>query len=332
MINLIDENKNANVRKLATIARITKIDEIDGSLNLELATIRGWKVVVKKGEFTVGSLCVYIEVDSVLPDGLPEQLQVEWKELQKLASKAKTEDEKNSIKSRQALIVSQNTRPEFEFLRERKFRIKTKEIFGQISQGICFPLTILPTESQWHINELETARIQHIHGAEGAIGMDVTEILGVTQYVAPINTNLDGIAIGDLAQVGILVSDEERIENLIDRYEQLKKFKYSKSEKLEGCLDENTLIETEDGIKTIKDICINKYSGSIKSFDIQTNEVVFSKINGHSINNKKKKWFKIELNNDTEIVLTENHEIWIPKLMCWRRVDELDGTEEFLIN
>jgi len=34
-------------------------------------------------------------------------------------------------------------RPEFEFLRERKFRIKTVKLRGQISQGIAFPLDIL---------------------------------------------------------------------------------------------------------------------------------------------------------------------------------------------
>lgn len=35
-------------------------------------------------------------------------------------------------------------KPEFEFLRQRKFRIKTQRIRGFVSQGICFPLSILP--------------------------------------------------------------------------------------------------------------------------------------------------------------------------------------------
>lgn len=35
-------------------------------------------------------------------------------------------------------------KPEFEFLRDRKFRIRTIKLRGQVSQGICFPLTILP--------------------------------------------------------------------------------------------------------------------------------------------------------------------------------------------
>jgi len=228
-------NDVANIRKLATIARVSEVSEIEGSMNLELLKIRGWHVVGKKGEFKPGSLCVYIEVDSVLPDGLPESLQLEWKSLQKSLSKAKTDDEKNVIKLKMAEISKLNTKPEFEFLRERKFRIKTREIFQTLSQGICFPLSILPTELQWHINELEQSRLSPALGNIDTVeGIDVTDILGVTQYVAPEKTSLDGIELSDLATVGILVSDEERLENLVDKYDTLRKFRYVKSEKLEG--------------------------------------------------------------------------------------------------
>ena len=35
-------------------------------------------------------------------------------------------------------------KPEFEFLRPRKMRVKTIRLRGHISQGICFPLSVLP--------------------------------------------------------------------------------------------------------------------------------------------------------------------------------------------
>jgi hypothetical protein len=54
-------------------------------------------------------------------------------------------------------------KPEFEFLRIRKFRIKTIKLKQQISQGICFPLSILP---EGNYNE----------------GDDVTNIIGVIKY------------------------------------------------------------------------------------------------------------------------------------------------------
>ena len=51
----------------------------------------------------------------------------------------------------------------FEFLRSKKFRIKTMKMGGAYSQGICFPLSILPE-------------------GEYEIGQDVTELLGITKY------------------------------------------------------------------------------------------------------------------------------------------------------
>lgn len=52
---------------------------------------------------------------------------------------------------------------EFEFLRKKKFRIKTMKMGQAYSQGICFPLSILPE-------------------GEYEIGQDVTELIGITKY------------------------------------------------------------------------------------------------------------------------------------------------------
>ena len=35
-------------------------------------------------------------------------------------------------------------RPEFEFLRDRKFRVRTIKLRGQVSQGLVLPLSVLP--------------------------------------------------------------------------------------------------------------------------------------------------------------------------------------------
>lgn len=53
---------------LATIRRVLKIDPIHGANNIEVATVDGYKTVVKKGSFAEGDLCVFIEIDTVLPD------------------------------------------------------------------------------------------------------------------------------------------------------------------------------------------------------------------------------------------------------------------------
>ena len=110
------------MRKLATVQQITALDPIQGADRIEVATILGWQVVVKKGEFKVGNYVVYVEIYSILPD-----------------------------------------RPEFEFMRERKFRVRTIKLRQQVSQGICFPLSILPV-GNWKE------------------GDDVTDRLGIKKY------------------------------------------------------------------------------------------------------------------------------------------------------
>lgn len=56
------------MRQLASIQFIKDLSPIEGADFVEKATVLGWELVVKKGEFQVGDKCVYCEVDSVLPD------------------------------------------------------------------------------------------------------------------------------------------------------------------------------------------------------------------------------------------------------------------------
>ena len=56
---------------------VVKIDDIKPHTNadlLEIAIIRGWQVVVKKGEFKKDDLVVYFPIDSVLPQRLSDTI------------------------------------------------------------------------------------------------------------------------------------------------------------------------------------------------------------------------------------------------------------------
>src|SRR4051812_46048509 len=55
------------MRKLVTIRKISEMHPIPDADLIERARIDGWNVVVKKGEFQSGDLCVYGEIDSVFP-------------------------------------------------------------------------------------------------------------------------------------------------------------------------------------------------------------------------------------------------------------------------
>ena len=56
------------MRKLVTVRKIDDIQPIDGADSIEVATVGGWKVITKKGQFNVGDLAIYFEIDSFLPN------------------------------------------------------------------------------------------------------------------------------------------------------------------------------------------------------------------------------------------------------------------------
>jgi RNA ligase (TIGR02306 family) len=58
------------MRKLASIRKISEIRPIEGADAIELAIVDGWQTVVKKNEYRVGDLAVYLEVDSWVPTEL----------------------------------------------------------------------------------------------------------------------------------------------------------------------------------------------------------------------------------------------------------------------
>jgi RNA ligase (TIGR02306 family) len=149
------------MRKLASIQKIKSLEPIEGADAIERATVLGWQLVVKKGEFKVGDLCIYCEIDSLLPE-----------------------------------------KPEFEFLRPRKMRIRTVRLRGQISQGICFPLSFLPADF---------AIVEDV---------DCTEALGIVKYEPPVPAHLSGIAKGKFPSF-IPKTDETRVQvmqRLLDKY------------------------------------------------------------------------------------------------------------------
>jgi hypothetical protein len=109
------------------------------------------------------------------------------------------------------------------------------------------------------------------------------------------------------------------------------------SRKLDGCLHGDSLIEFEDGTTmTIENIVKDKIPGKIKSLNTKNGKIEYKEIldwmiNLEDISSNNNEWFEIILENGKSIKLTGNHRVWLPKLKCWRRVDELTGDEFLLI-
>jgi len=178
------------MRKLASIQTVTLTESIPGADAIERLKVLGWWVVGKKGEYQPGDRVVYCEIDSLLPE-----------------------------------------RPEFEFLRSgcfksaiqdgdvviqrAGFRIRTVKLRGQVSQGICFPLAILP------------------EGVSTDVGSDVTDALGIIKYEPPVPVGMGG-RIKGLFPAFLPKTDETRIqvlESLLDRY---RGHSFQMTEKLDG--------------------------------------------------------------------------------------------------
>lgn len=110
-------------RKLASIQKIINIQPIPNADLIEVCTVLGWQ-------------CVIAKKDNFKINDLIIYIEIDS-------------------------ILPE--KPEFEFLRTRKFRIKTIKLLKQISQGLVLPLSILPKGNYKE-------------------GDDVTNIIGVKKY------------------------------------------------------------------------------------------------------------------------------------------------------
>ncbi|TXT66477.1 MAG: RNA ligase [Promethearchaeota archaeon] len=120
-------------------------------------------------------------------------------------------------------------RPEFEFLSDYGFRIRTVKLRGQISQGIAFPLSILPRDKEY------------------SVGEDVTEVLGITKYEPPIPIQLSGETKGPFPQF-IPKTDEVRIQTIPDILEKYNGESCYITEKVDGTSSTYYLKDNEFGV------------------------------------------------------------------------------------
>lgn len=127
-------------KKLAYIVKIKDVVEIPSADRIELAHVLDYTVVVKKGEYRPGDLALYIEIDSVLPDGFTQEQKDTYKAIKDgsyFKGLAVSADETEAMLKR---LRAESKYPYFEFLREKHFKIKSMKMtkFGVVSQGILF--------------------------------------------------------------------------------------------------------------------------------------------------------------------------------------------------
>lgn len=214
------------MRKLASIRRIADIQPIPNADAIEVAVVDGWKVVVKKDEFTVGELAVYLEIDSWVPH-----------ELAPFLSKGQEPREYNGVKGE---------------------RLRTVKLRGQVSQGLLLPLIYKPHTT---LKEGMYLRVQRDNRSPFTVnvdnftveqyvalgdkvnrncnilvheGDDVTEILGIQKWEAPIPAQLAGQVRGAFPTHLIPKTDQERIQNCFPEIVEKCDVTYEVTLKLDG--------------------------------------------------------------------------------------------------
>ena len=178
------------MRKLASIQTVNAIEAIPNADAIERVRVLGWWVVVKKHEFSVGDSVVYCEIDSLLPE-LPA-----FEFLREGCYRA-------------AIVQG---RQEFQ---RAGFRITTVRLRGQVSQGICFPLAILPPDTST------------------AEGTDVTDALSVIKHDPPPPANMAGRVKGGFPSF-IPKTDETRVQVLESVLLRHRGKVFNVTEKLDG--------------------------------------------------------------------------------------------------
>ena len=184
------------MRKLASIRRIADILPIEGADAIEVAVVDGWKVVIKKGEFAIGDSAIYLEIDSWVPH-----------EIAPFLSKGHEPREYNGVKGE---------------------RLRTVKLRGQVSQGLLLNYWDFPDV----VKEFHKTRIVDPNDIDASF--DVTDILGIQKWEAPIPAQLQGQAKGTFPSSLIPKTDQERIQNCFRDIEKKGDVTYEVTMKLDG--------------------------------------------------------------------------------------------------
>lgn len=141
------QQQHINKRKLASLRLVEAVTRLPDSERIELAMVDSWPVVVPKGKFQKGDVCVYFEIDAFLP------VEPHFEFLRK------------SCFSHHPWMGP-------------GFLIKTCWIRDVLSQGLVLRLDDFPLEVQLSLNDLLAEK----KSLENGDHIDVSALLGVRKY------------------------------------------------------------------------------------------------------------------------------------------------------
>lgn len=183
-------------RKLATFRVVNNISPIEGADQIEVAQVDSWKVVVRKGEFSIGSIVVYFEIDSWIPTTLAPFL----------TKPGSTPKKFNEVEGE---------------------KLRTIKLRGQISQGLIMSIADITKVVPDFMQKVEEV------GGVGE-GTDLTELLGIMKWEIPEFIWSKGYKPKGNFPSFIPKTDQERVQNLTKYFDEMKTAKWEVTEKYDG--------------------------------------------------------------------------------------------------
>jgi RNA ligase (TIGR02306 family) len=231
-------------RRLVTVRKINAINPIPNADVIEVATIDGWNVVIKKGEFAVGDYCMFFEIDSFLPA-----------EDSRFAFLAKS-----GVKTDEAGV--------------ERIRLRSIKLKKQLSQGLALPISAFVDDVLAEIENSDgypysdcftiDALLQELENSRDGL----EQFLNVTKYERPDERN-GGTGAGRVKTAGnfpifIPKTDEDRIQNVFGKYSHtMTGVPFRKSLKLEGSSQTIAFVSNPD-------FFVEKIDDDLKVFNEET--------------------------------------------------------------
>jgi hypothetical protein len=145
-------------------------------------------------------------------------------------------------------------------------------------------------------------------------------------------------AFEDISEIDTVLFIEPMLAKNWDDRKSLVRFPVCSQPKLDGCLHRDSKIALENSEVTISELYMMYLNTSnlnlpkIQTYNEKDGKTELKRIknvilNGVDIKDKNPSWYRITTDSGEALILTGNHRVWVNNLKCWRRVDELDGTE-----
>lgn len=98
-----------------------------------------------------------------------------------------------------------------------------------------------------------------------------------------------------------------------------------------GCLDYDSVIETDKGELKIGEIVEKHIDCKVKSFDFKNNKIIWNDVKNYFINDNDEKWYCLTLEDGRKLKITGNHQVYVKNLNKFKKVEDLTENDDFYV-